>query len=193
MFNKFLNSLKTPNNAALIEAIQQGYKACFETLAVEYSGIDPFTGLEKTYGGLKQSIPLDSFEPEEARKQILEEWQMKSEPSNEELEFLLAQHPKAKVNNDYIISLTKNNKVWEQLRKLANVIYPDRIKELKELKQKQAKITLLNQNRAKQLRGDKIIDPNVLKNQKKLDKLSPTNFNKLDKGLKEFANKELKD
>ena len=30
MFKQFLNSLKRPNNAPLIEAIQQGYHACFE-------------------------------------------------------------------------------------------------------------------------------------------------------------------
>jgi len=185
MFNKFLNLLKTPNNASLIEAIQQGYQACFETLSVEYSAIDPFTGMEKTYNGLKQSIPLDNFESEEARKQILEEWQRKNNLSDEELEFLISNHPKAKVNNDYVLSLTKNNKVWNQLRKLANAIYPDRIKEIKERKQKEAKITLLNQKRSK-LRGNKI-DFSILKNQDKLAKLEKLSF---DQGLQKFLDDE---
>jgi len=35
MFTKFLNSLKRPNNAPLIEAIQQGYNAIFESPVAE--------------------------------------------------------------------------------------------------------------------------------------------------------------
>ena len=32
MFKEFLIKLKTPDNEAIIEAIHQGYKACFEIL-----------------------------------------------------------------------------------------------------------------------------------------------------------------
>lgn len=188
MFKKFLNSLKNDNNAALIESIQQAYKACFET-AVEYSAIDPFTGMEKNYFGISaDSIPLQTADPEEARRQILEEWQKIRNPSDRELEFLIAHKPKALVNNEYSVLLTTNNSVWNQLRKMAETIYPDRIKAIQDRMYDQSKHTMKNQN-ANIIKNSETLNPVIFKNQ---ERLHQNRLRQLDKGFKQFAKQELK-
>jgi len=198
MFKKFLNSLKNDNNASLIEAIQKGYKACFEA-SVEYSATDPITGLKKTYFGLSaDKIPLETSNPEEARRQILEEWQKINNPSDRELEFLIAHKPKATVNNEYSILLTTDNSVWNQLRKLAENVYPDRIKQIKDRMYKQGQNTLRNLKAGDQTKtkeeqlhsrcSAKIEPTNVFKIQEKLQK---NKLKELDRGFQEHLKREL--
>ena len=78
MFQKFINSLKRPNNISLIEAIHQGYQTIFEnnnadliTEAQKYKTADEFlnslslvkhgTMAEKDFNRFKVSMPRDGF------------------------------------------------------------------------------------------------------------------------------------
>jgi hypothetical protein len=60
MFNKFLQKLKTPENASLIEAIQKGYTTCFESL-------------ENTLEQLKPKFA-------KAAQKIYDQWDAESDP-----------------------------------------------------------------------------------------------------------------
>lgn len=72
MFKKFLNSLKTPQNASLIETIQKGYKALQEESAGESKKIGGFlktTGDKSIDSKIKQIIEMT---PDEYLKQAYE-------------------------------------------------------------------------------------------------------------------------
>ena len=188
MFIQFLNSLKRDNNVSLVEAIQQGYAACFESLLVKYSATDPVTGEKKAFHRLTEDIPLLYFEPNEALRQIVEAWKNR-EPSDEQLEFLISQRPIAEVNGEKL-AITKHP-LWNQFRKFANNIYADRIEKIKSIRQQQGEVDMRNKLRGRisGAKGGKgIIDTNIAKQQQRLHK---GRMGRLDKGLKEFTKKEL--
>jgi len=59
MLNKFINSFKRPGNEALIETIQKGYKACFESIGNVTFKVDK----EPVHGQWDQLTPYINNEP----------------------------------------------------------------------------------------------------------------------------------
>ena len=184
-FQKFLDTLKTPQNTTLVEAINQAFNACFESI-VKYSAIDPFTGDKKQYHRLTEEIPLLMFEKEEALQQIMEAWKNR-EPSDEQLEFLMSKRPIAEVDGNNLVALTEHP-MWNQFRKFAGNVYADRINKIKELKGKEAEITVRNRLRNKKLDSKHAIDPRLFKQEQLIQK---NRMKRLDQGLKDFAKKEM--
>ena len=56
MFKQFLNSLKRPNNVTLIEAIQKGYQACFESIELYHGSGKQFSSFLMNKVGTGEGI-----------------------------------------------------------------------------------------------------------------------------------------
>jgi len=183
-FKTFLESLEDSNNKQLLEAIKNGFVACFESM-VNYVGVDPFFNKKKEYFKITEDIPMEIFEEEEALTQIIEAWKRR-EPSDEHLEFILAKNPKVVVNG-HMFNLTKHPG-WNTLRKIANKLYAARISNLKSIKEKDAEISIKNILRSQKMKSKGAINPKLMKAE---TGMKERKFKSLDKGLKEFAKAEL--
>jgi hypothetical protein len=190
-FLQFIEKITTPDNKSLIETIQNGYLACFES-AVTYSGEDYF--IKKYLNEIKRKIffsddiPLTNFTTEEeALRQIIEEWKKKKDLYDDELEFILSTNPKATVLGNTVVNLTKHP-AWNMIRKQAKIVFKDRIDEIENRKAEG-----LERYKARKFKTEKAQAPmsefaKLINDQ---EKLKQHKFERLDRNLQRFAEKEL--